>query len=252
MRRNRRLLVSAAVCALSLPAIAAGTVRAAITTPDTAIVRAPTSLALTTGGTTFTYEPTIHVTADLGTTHTNRTVSIYAQWFGSKERRLLKAGAVNSRGELTVTYRAPHSTRFSAVFSGDSQYLPETVTSSVYVRARVLGSVGGYYASRRLGGVLYRLFRVNALLDAAAAVAPDKRGECVKFEVQEYYQGAWHPNVISPCVGLSRSSRAVQPFGLAQADIGYHYRVRAGYLPSATDQTNLSGGSSWLYFIVQE
>lgn len=215
------------------------------------VVRAPTSLALDTGGTNFGYESVIHVTARLGSTFGNRTVSIYAKAIGGTGRRLLKTGTVNSGGELTVSYRAARSTTFSAVFGGDPQDTPKTVTRAAYIRARVSASLEGYYASKRIDGVLYRLFRSGAVLDATGSVAPDKHGECVRFEVQEFYQGAWRPNVRTPCVILSKSSRAVQAFGLNQADIGYHYRIRAHYIPSAADKANLSAESTWLFLIVK-
>lgn len=215
------------------------------------IVRAPTSLALATGGTNFSYESVIHVTARLGSTFGNRTVSIYARPIGSAGRRLLKTGTVNSSGALTVSYRAARSTTFSAVFGGDSRDTPKTVTRAAYVRARVSASIKGYYASKRIAGVLYRLFRSGAVLDATGSVVPGKHGECVRFEVQEFYQGAWKPNVRTPCVTLSKSSRAAQAFGLNQADIGYHYRIRAHYIPSAADKANLSAESAWLFLIVK-
>jgi hypothetical protein len=215
-------------------------------------VRSPTSLTLTTGSTTFTYEPTIHVTAHLGATFQNRTVSIYAQWFGSKGKSLLKTGKVNSSGDLTVTYQAKHSTTLSAVFSGDQEDTAKTVTRAVYVRARVSEAIRGYYASKHIGGVLYRLFHSSAVLSATGSVAPDKRGECVQFEVQEFIQGAWQPNVKTPCVSLGKSSQALETFGLNQADLGFPYRVRADYLASASDRTNLSADSAWLYLMVEK
>lgn len=215
------------------------------------VVRAPTSLTLATGGTNFGYGSAIRVTARLGGTFRNRTVSIYARPIGSKGRRLLRTGTVNSSGELTVSYRAARSTTFSAVFGGDPQDAPKTVTRAAYIRARVSASIKGYYASKRIDGVLYRLFRSGALLDATGTVVPDKHGECLRFEVQEFFQGAWKANVRTPCVTLSKSSRAAQAFGLNQADIGYHYRIRAHYIRSATDKANLSADSAWLYLIVK-
>lgn len=215
------------------------------------IVRAPTSLTLATGGTNFSYGSVIHLTARLGSTFRDRTVSLYARPIGSEGKRLLKTGTVNSSGELTVSYRAARSTRFSAVFGGDPQDTPKTVTRAAYIRARVSAAIKGYYAGKRIDGVLYRLFRSGAVLDATGDVVPDKHGECVRFEVQEFYQGAWKPNVWTPCVTLSKSSRAAQAFGLNQADIGYHYRIRAHYIPSAADKANLSAESTWLYLIVK-
>lgn len=215
------------------------------------VVRAPPRLTLATGGTNFGYGSVIHVTAGLGGTFRNRTVSIYARPIGSGGRRLLKSGTVNSSGELTVSYRAARSTTFSAVFGGDPQDTPKTVTRAAYIRARVSASIKGYYASKRVDGVMYRLFRSGAVLGATGSVVPDKHGECVRFEVQEFYLSSWKPNVRTPCVTLGKASRAAQAFGLNQADIGYHYRIRADFVRSAADKANLSADSAWLYLIVR-
>jgi len=227
------------------------TIAPATASHTVSVTRIPTSLRVTTGSTTFTYEATIHVTAHLGTTYTNRTVSIYAQRFGSRSRALVKTGRVNSGGNLTVSYAAPRSTTFSAVFSGDARYAPKTVTRAAYIRAKVSESLSGYYGSRRIGRISYLLFHRSDLLHAHAAVAPNKRGQCVEFEVQEFYQGAWNANVTTGCINLSSSSQASAVFGLAQADIGFPYRIRTDYIRSSKDTSNLSNDSAWQYLMVE-
>ena len=207
------------------------------------------ALSLSTGASTFAYEPTVHVTAHLGTTATNRSVSIYAQPFGSKSKTLLKTGKVNSSGNLTVSYKAPHSTKLTAVFSGDAQYRPTTVTHVIYVKANVSESLGGYYASERIGGITYRLFHHHASMHVNVTVRPNKSGQCVKFEIQEHYQGSWHSG-ISGCGSLDSSSKISIRVSLAHANRGYHYRIRADYIRSSKDKTNLSNDSPWQYLIV--
>ena len=209
------------------------------------------SLTLTTGARTYTYEPTVHVKAHLGTTHSNRTVSIYAQTFGSKTRTLLKRGKVNSSGNLTVSRKEPHSTTFSVVFSGDADYASRTVTDAVRVRARVSESQSGYYGSKRVGRTRYRLYHRTGLLHVHATVAPNKSRQCVQVEVQEYFEGAWQANVSTGCVKLSRASQISGSLSLTQADVGFHYRVRADYIRSAKDTSNLSNDSGWQYLIVE-
>lgn len=226
------------------------------TTPATAsrkvsVTLNQVSLTVTANGTVFTYEPTVRITAHLGATYRNRSVRVYAQWFGRRASTLIKAGAVDSRGDLTVSYLAAHSTTFRVVFSGDAHYAAKTVTRAVYVRANVSESISGYYGSRYVSGILYRLYHSNDLLYASAGVAPDKHGQCVEFEVQEYYEGAWHSNVTTGCVSLSASSHAAADFDLAHADLGYPYRIRADYLRSASDTSNESADSGWLYLLVE-
>ena len=228
---------------------ATSTTAAATASRTVSVVLIPVSLGLTTGATTFTYEPTIRVTAHLGATYKNRTVSIYGQSFGSKTRTLLKTGPVDSHGNLTITYRAPHSTTFSAVFSGDAHYKARTVTRSVIVRAKVSESISGYYATKSIGGTVYRLFHRKDLMHAKAVVAPNKHGECVKFEVWEFFSGSWHFNVSTSCVALSQASQALADFAFGKADLGFPYRVRADYM-RGSDTSNQSADSPWLYFEV--
>jgi hypothetical protein len=154
------------------------------------VSRIPPSLTLKTGSTTYTYHPTIRVTAHLGTTFSNRTVSIYAKPFGSTTKELLKTGTVNSDGNLSVSYRAPYNTTFSVVFAGDKYYAPKTVTRAAYVKAKATESLTGYYTSETIAGHTYRLYHRSNLLHAHATVSPNKHGQCVKFEVQEHYRGA--------------------------------------------------------------
>jgi Carboxypeptidase regulatory-like domain len=212
----------------------------------------PASLTVTTKSAVFTYKPAVQVTAHLGTTHGNRKVSIYAQAVGRTARTLLKTGTVNSSGKLTVTYAAAHSTTFSAVFSGDDRYASKTATHVIYVKARVSESLTGYYSHTRIRGTTYWRFHRRKLLHAHATVAPGKSGECVKFQAQEYYRGAWHSSVATPCLRLSSASKRSVPFTLTHADIGYHYRIRADYVRASTDTSNRSNDSAWRYFQVEK
>jgi hypothetical protein len=82
-------------------------------------------------------------------------------------------------------------------------------------------------------------------------VAPNKSGECLEFEVQEYYQGAWHPNVLTGCVALSSSSSAGGSFKLTEANTGYPYRIRADYFHSLSDTSNLDNDSAWIYLMIE-
>ena len=223
------------------PATAEQTVSVALT---------PTSLTVTASPSTATYEPTIHVTAHLGKTGTNRTVSIYAETSGSTSRKLLKTAKVNASGNLAVSYRAAHSTTFTADFAGDADYASATATASVSVRAKVSETLSGYSRSKRIGGKTYRVFRRTNVLDVHVAVAPDKAGECVEFTLAIYYEGAWHSEGTT-CGALSKSSKLTVRVSLKKAALGYHYRIRADYLPG-DDTSNLGNDSAWAYFVVEK
>jgi hypothetical protein len=207
-------------------------------------------LTLNTGSSKFTYGATVHVTAHLGATDTNRTVSIYAQPSGSTSKTLLKTGKVDASGNLTVNYKAAHNTTFSAVFSGDSQYRPASVTTAISVRAGVSETLSNYYASTHIGGVTYRLFHRHALMHVDVIVRPNKSGQCIKFELQVHDQGAWHGGT-TKCGHLNSSSKISIKVDLTPASLGYHYRIRGDYVRSSKDTTNLSNNSAWKYFIVK-
>ncbi len=111
-------------------------------------------------------------------------------------------------------------------------------------------TLSGYYASTRIGGITYRLFHRRALMHVHVTVRPNKSGQCVKLELQEHYHGAWH-GVTTRCGTLNSSSKISAAVRLTHANLGYHYRIRADYIRSSKDTTNLNNDSAWRYFIVK-
>jgi hypothetical protein len=226
-----------------------GTIPPAIGTYKLSVVRMAPALAITTGATTFNYDSTVHVTAHLGTTYTNRAVSVYAQWDGYRAKTRLTTGRVNSSGELTVSYTAPRSTTFSVVFAGDAHYAAETVSRDVGVRAATTMSISGYNGTRGIGGTAYRLYHLSSSIYLSVAVQPGKPGECVRIEIQEHYNGAWRANGMTGCSALDASSNLYGTLSVGGGDRGYQYRIRADYVRSARDITNLSSDSGWQYVV---
>lgn len=208
------------------------------------------SLSISVTPKTAAYRPTLHITVHLGATKTNRTVYIYAQPAGSTRQVLLKTATVGSTGTVTLTYRAMYSTTFRAEFSGDSVYKNKTVTAIAGVAAAVTLKTGGYYASKTISSVTYRLYHRAKKLLAAVLVAPNKHGECVKFDLQELYKGKWYDS-LTGCGTLAAHSTVGAIYTLSRADLGYHYRLRAEY-QRGKDTSNLSADSGWQYFIVQK
>jgi hypothetical protein len=222
--------------------IAAATASHAVTVSPLAA-----SLSITTGAMAFNYGTTIHVVAHLGATYTNRTVSIYEQWDGYRSKTLLKTGRVSSSGELTVSYIASHSTTFSAVFTGDAHYAAKTIGHDVGIWARTTLSMAGYYGSKNIGGTTYRVYHQSNYLYVTVAVGPNKPGECARIEVQEHYSNAWRANELTACAALDGSSRLYGYLTVNNGDPGYEYRVRADYVRSSSDPSNLSSDSGWQY-----
>jgi hypothetical protein len=213
------------------------------------ITRIPVTLSITAASNSVDYKGLATVTAHLGKTFNGRTVSIYAQPFGSKVKKLLRTGRVNSSGELSASYVPTFSTTFIAVFGGDARYAPRTVTHNVYVRARVSESISGYFSTTTINGVLYRIYHHTATQGWNVTVSPNKAGECVQAEGQIFQNGAWQPALSTTCFSLNKNSATVGKFGVSQVS-GFQLRVRADYIRSGADNKNLSNDSGWLYFEV--
>jgi len=64
----------------------------------------------------------VTVTAHLGTTYTNRTVTIAA------DGKTIASGTVSSAGDLTTTVKAKPGTTFVAIYSGDAWYAPASAS----------------------------------------------------------------------------------------------------------------------------
>jgi len=162
---------------------------------------------------------------------------------------LIKTGRTNSRGDLTVSYRPARSTIFSATFAGDAKYQPATAAHRVFVRAGVTEQIKGYYASETIGSTLYRIYHATSALTSTVAVAPNKKGGCVAFEVQQYYQGSWQANTMSSCQVLGSSSRTSIRYRLNGA-VGGQFRIRGDFNRKNGDITNVNASSGWAYFTV--
>jgi YVTN family beta-propeller protein len=213
------------------------------------VTKIPSSLRLTASGGTVNYRAAVKVTADLGRTYNSRTVRIYAKAFGTKKAVLIKTGRTNSRGDLTVSYRPARSTTFSATFAGDAKYQPSAASRNVYVRAGVTQQIKGYYGSETIGSTRYRTYHGTSILSSTVTVAPNKKGGCVAFEVQQYFQGSWQANTMSSCQVLGSSSRTSIKFRLTGA-VGGQFRIRGDFNRKSGDTTNTNADSSWAYFAV--
>jgi hypothetical protein len=212
-------------------------------------VRMTPALSLASDATSVTYKSAVHLTAHLGATYSNRTVSIYARQAGGRYPTLLTTGRVNSAGNLIASYTPTVNTTFSAVFAGDSRYAMRTVTRPVGVGAQVTMQLTGYYGTTTTNGQKYLLYHQSSQMNVAVTVTPNKHGECVDLEGQEFYQGSWYPTLTGSCITLNTSSQLVGYLTLGQSDLGYPYRIRADYISSTS--TNVTTDSPWQYFMIE-
>ena len=221
----------------------------ALTTYTVVVVNPAPTLSLDTGHGTVLYGSAITVTAHLGVAGTDRTVSIRASFPGSRTVKVLKTAGVDSAGDIVV--RFPDAVRdvvFTATFGGDAQYAATSVSERVGVDARVAVSASGWYASAPYDGTAYRVYHHTGAFDAAIAVTPNKRDECVHMNTQALSGGRWTGDD-SACFHLSDASR--QALYLALSGLPYaRYRVQAVFVPSSADVTNVGYYSGWFYFEV--
>lgn len=230
---------------------ATSTTTAATTTYKVTVAKATPTLTLSTGASTAIYQSTIHVTTHLGSAGTNRTVSIYAQLVGTGTRKLLKTARVNGSGNLTISY--PDATRnviFTTTFSGDAQYNARSASKRVGVDARVSMASSGWYTAAKYDGATFRVFHHTGHLNVTVTVTPNKRGEHLNIVIEQLYDGSWSfftPQTTSHT--LNSASKLSGYVTLTQATGGY-FRLRAVFVPTSKDVTNVSYYSGWFYFHV--
>ena len=179
----------------------------------------------------------------------DRRVALYAEPAG-EARRLVATADVNARGKWYPTYTITRKTTFTAVLAGDKRDGPVRASRTLTAYARVTDRLTGYYkTSRSASGTLYYVFRGADALTLHSTVTPDKRGECLEPETQQYDPGAgWDADTKYGCDRLDGKSHDSAPFALTRA-VGTRYRIRADYL-RGKDTANLSAAGPWLYLIV--
>jgi hypothetical protein len=213
------------------------------------VARTAPFLAVKTSAPDYSFATRVFVTAILGPTFADRWISIYARPAG-KPARLLKTADVNAQGELTVSYLLFRNTTFTAVFAGDAHNAPQTAGRSVGAWVQVYMSASGYFKTVVIDHVVYHVFHHTAYLNALARVVPNKAGECVYLQLQQYSsQFGWYPNQTFGCFDLDKQSEIAQTFSLTEAE-GAQFRLRADYIRSRKDTNNLSTDGSWFYFEV--
>ena len=218
-------------------------------TAKATVVKDTPALTLIPASSTVGYKSVVHLTATLGATHGNRTVTIYAQVNGGK-KKVIATGKVNSKGQLSVAWTALQSSTFSVTFAGDADDAAVTASATASVRAQVTQTLSGQYGTKKSGGTTYRLYHRTGKVTVAATVTPGHPGECVKAELQVFANGTWHASTTTACTKLSAASKATVSLALSKAQLGVPYRVRANYVSGS--KTNASGNSAWQYVMAEK
>ena len=223
---------------------------ASVASVSVTVAKATPSLSLTVTPATASYGQAVTFNAHLANTAgkpSSSTVTVYAQRAGSTTKTVIASGPVNASGNIGGTAHFTQSTTVYAVYSGDTDNAAVTVTKTVNVYAKVTAAIGGYYGTKPG----YRLYHHTARLNLSAAVAPNKRGECVQFQVQRYVNKAWRAVTTTGCATLNSKSQAGGSLPVSKYALGAPYRVRAVYV-RGKDTTNLGAASGFLYFLVEK
>jgi len=213
----------------------------------TALPKPAMSVSTPPGG--YAYGTKVTVTVTLKAKLAGGTVSLYATPAG-RTRTLVEKGKVNAAGKLYPVYPLTTTTTFTAVFAGSADNAPATASRTVTPAARVTDAITGYYTTVTISGISYRVFHASGTLTLHSTVTPNKHGECLEPETEQYDAGSgWDADTTYGCDYLDSQSHDAAPFTLGQA-AGDQYRVRSDYMRSAKDTTNLSSSGPWLYFEV--
>ena len=232
------------------PAIAGTTGVAESAGPVHAVAAVKPPISVSSPVTDNPYGAQVTITVTLGRTFASRKVSLYATPAG-QARRLVASGNVDARGKWYPVYSLTRTTTFTAVFAGDARDAPNSASRTLHAYARVTDRIGGYYKTSKSGsGIVYDVFHGAGTLTLYSTVAPDKRGECLQPETQQYDAGAgWDADTKYGCDKLDGKSHDTAPFSLARA-AGDRYRIRGDYFRGSADTANLNAQGPWVYFTV--
>jgi hypothetical protein len=207
-----------------------------------------TALSVSSAASSYHYKSQVTVTVTLGKTYASRLVSIYATPAG-QPRQLWTTGQVDAAGKLSKTLVLTQTTTFTAVFAGDAQDNPATVSRTLYSVATVTDAIAGPGKRTKIDGIAYDVFRSKNTLVLHSTVAPNKHGECLEPETEQWDAGVgWDADTRYGCDTLDSASHDSAPFNLAQA-VNDRYRIRADYI-RGKDHSNVDSDGGWLYFEV--
>ncbi|MFJ6573717.1 YncE family protein [Streptomyces sp. NPDC091292] len=210
------------------------------------VSRKATSLTLNNNGKLYAYGKDVTFTAHLGSTYKNRTVSLYADPFGTdKPKKLLKTAKVNSRGNVSATVDMTRDTTVTAVFAGDARSAGKTAKSVAYAHAKVSTSVSKHYKTGKIGSTTYYYFRKNT--DPVFTTTMNYySGRKQRFQLQVYYQGRWY-DAGYEYFRLGTNGKSTVRLE-APGESGIRARMRSSYINgSSGDNVNSTTHGSWKY-----
>ena len=186
---------------------------------STYVHRIPTTLTIEPGRTIKLFGRSVRVTAHLGTTFTNRAVTITARRYDGITRTISSGDVDATTGNRSATYIMRMRTRFTARFAGDDKYAPAAAYAVVRARAVLTERLRGYYASANG----YRIYHPGDSPELDARLWPHLHRVCLYFRAQYHSGGRWHNASLSPCVRTDAEARAA---ALLNNALSLPYRLR--------------------------
>lgn len=185
----------------------------------------------------YHYGDRAHIEIHLTGNAPHRDVALYRQ-DGTAEPVLVARPEVDDSGLAVVVVPARTSSTFTAQWEDDGAVVAEH-SNHIEVRAGVQLKGRGFHA---VSGK-FHLYRPGARIMTRGKVAPNKAGECVRFEV-EYHRRWWRRLGRTDCVELSSTSRAGAYLSYDKRFQGLELRFAMEY---DGDELNRGDWSSWFY-----
>jgi hypothetical protein len=212
------------------------------------------SLTIKASKTITTNGKAVTLTAHLGTSSTNKTVSVYRKGVAAATTVLLHTGKVGASGNFSYAVKPKLDTVYTVRWSGDGSHAP---TTSAGVRVNVhpvmhRQTAGGY---RTAAGV--RLYHFTAACESAAHTgcpqfvawpAPVQPGRAIKFVVQgRRANGSWVKVAGGSFPSGAGGKLKLRIFYTSKALVGVPQRIQFSV---AKTSSSLGATSSWLAFRV--
>jgi len=168
---------------------------------------------------------------------TNHVVSIYKL----SPKTLIRRGAVDANGNLSLKLKPLKKTRLVAEWAGEAGWFPAT-SAIVTVNVRVIVRIKllGYYG--QAGG--YKLYQAGHNPVLVGTVVPNHRGRPLEFIADKLVNGRWqHVDRVSFRIGNNGSAVVI----FANPRRGLSYRVRAVF---NGDLDHVKGVAPWQFLRV--
>jgi hypothetical protein len=210
------------------------------------------SLTVTASKSTVLAGHSLTITAHLGTTSTNKTVSIYRTPVGGSET-LVSSGTVNSKGNLVVTLHPKATASYTAVWTGDTTH-SQTTAPKTTVKVRLVARASAKLGYRTVSGV--RLYHYASsctgsshtncptILTSSTPLLP---GHQFNLVVQAKLSGSWRTILTGSHTTGSDGKLAIIIYYNNRAVIGVPQRIRFTY---PKDAAHLGNTSPWANFRV--